>query len=248
MYQKALEQIGLSDKEGKVYLTSLELGPNSIQEIAKKSEFKRPTVHFTVENLIKRGLMSSFEKGKKRFFSAESPERLVSLIAVQRKKAQAIEEELQKILPGLNNMFDSAGEKPRVRFFEGKEGLKAVQEEILRSKISSLENIYPRDDFLKIFSKKERELYVAERKKRKIKARTIYTGKEKTPFIKESSTERRYVPYDKFPFSADVVIFGNKVAIGTYKGKLMGVIIESKEIASTLRLIFNLAWETAKKY
>lgn len=248
MFEKELQQLGLSDKESKTYLASLELGSTSVQEIAKKAGLKRPTTYFAIGQLMKKGLMSSFEKGKKTFFTAESPERLVSLIAAQRRKAQALEEDLQRVLPELNNLFNLTGERPRVRFFEGKEGLKAIQEDILKSKIKSLENIYPRDDFIKVFSQKEREEYIAKREKQKIKVRTIYTS-QKPPVLpsKERFVERKFVPHIRFPFSADIVIYGDKIAIGTYRGKLVGVIIESKEIAETLRLIFNLAWEAAGK-
>jgi sugar-specific transcriptional regulator TrmB len=249
MYQKDLENLGLSDKEAKTYLASLELGPTAVQEIAKKAGLKRPTTYFAIEQLIKKGLMSSFEKGKKRFFSAESPERLVSLVGSQIKKAQTLEEQLQRILPGLNTIFDAYGERPRVRFFEGKEGLKAIREDFLKSGVKSLESIYPREDFYKVFSKDERRKYTAKRKKRRIKARVIYAIQEGSPLkAKELFTERRALPYKKFPFTADITIYGNKVAIGTYKGKLIGVIIESKEIAETLRLIFNLAWEAAGRH
>ncbi len=62
-----LQKIGFSDKEAAVYLASLELGPATILELAKKAKVKRPTVHVLVEGFIKRGLASSFEKGKKRF-------------------------------------------------------------------------------------------------------------------------------------------------------------------------------------
>lgn len=246
MLEENLQQLGLSDKEAKTYLASLGLGSASVQEIAKKAGLKRPTVYFAIEQLIKKGLMSFFEKGKKRFFSAESPERLVSLISAQKRKAQSLEESLQKVLPGLNDVFDLTGEKPRVRFFEGKEGLKVLQEDFLKSNVKNLENIYPRDDFIKVFSEAERKKYVASLIKKKVRVRTIYTSKSKpVQLISNPYAERKFVSHEKFPFSADITIYGNKVAIGTFKGKLVGVIIESKEIAETLRLVFNLAWKTA---
>lgn len=240
--------MGLSDKEAKTYLASLELGPSSAQEIAKKAGLKRPTAYFAIDGLIKKGLMSSFEKGKKQFFAAESPERLVSVVANQKRKAAALEEDLRHILPTMNSLFHLAGEKPGVRFFEGKEGIKAMQEDFLKSRASSLENIYPRDDFVKIFSKPEREHYVRQREKKRIRVRTIYTSEAGAVLpAKDSLTERRFVSPKVFPFSADITIYGNMVAIATYRGKLIGVIIESKEIAETLRLIFNLAWQAAGK-
>lgn len=251
MLEENLKQLGLSDKEAKTYLASLEMGSTSVQEIAKKSGLKRPTTYFAIEQLIKRGLMSSFRKslpagrqGKKRFFSAESPERLVSLIAFQKKKAQALEEGLQRVLPELNNAFNLTGEKPKVRFFEGKEGIKAIQEDILKTEDKIIENIYPRDDFIKIFSEAERKEYIAKLRRKRIKIRTIYTSKSPAQLIQNPYAERKFVPCEEFPFSSDIVIYGDKVAIGTYKGKLIGIIIESKEIAETLRLVFNLAWKS----
>lgn len=240
-----MQQLGLSDKEAKTYLASLESGPAAVQEISKKAGLKRPTVYFAIEQLMKKGLMSSLEKGKKRFFAAESPERLVSLIAAQRKKAQTLEEGLQRALPELNNIFNLTGEKPKVIFFEGKEGIKAIQNDFLKTEDRLIENIYPRDDFTKIFSEKERKEYIAQLRKKRIKVRTIYTSRNKMEqLIPNPYAERKFAPYEKFPFSADVVIYGNKVAIATYKGKLIGVIIESQEIAETLRLVFNLAWQS----
>lgn len=244
--EKELQQLGLSDKEAKTYLASLESGSTTVQQIARKSGLKRPTVYFAIDQLIKKGLMSSFERGKKRFFTAESPERLVSLIAFQRKKAQILEEDLQKILPELDSLFGLTGEKPKVKFFEGKEGLKAIQDDFLKTEDKNIENVYPRDDFIKVFSEAERKEYVAKLRKKKIKVRTIYTSKnESAKLISNPYAERKFVSHEKFPLSADITIYGNKVAIGTYRGKLVGVIIESKEIAETLRLVFNLAWKAA---
>lgn len=238
-----MQQLGLSDKEAKTYLAFLESGPASVQDIAKKSGLKRPTVYFAIDQLVKRGLMDSIEKGKKRFFAAESPERLVSLIAAEREKSQALEENLRKVLPGLNGLFGSTGEQPKIRFFEGKGGLKAIQQDFLQTKDKNIENIYPRDDFIKVFSESERKEYVASLRRKRIKVRTIYTSQDKfQKLVPNPYAERKFAPYEKFPFSADITIYGNKVAIGTFKGKLFGVIIESKQIAETLRLVFNLAW------
>ena len=132
--EKELEQLGLSDKEAKTYLASLSLGGSVVQNIAKKAELKRPTTYFAIEQLIKRGLMSYFEKGKKRYFVAESPERLISLLAARKKRAQLLETQLQKIMPELNSLFGLIGEKPKIQFFEGKEGIVSIREDILKTK------------------------------------------------------------------------------------------------------------------
>ena len=69
MLTKKLEEIGLNEKEAKVYIAVLELGEGSASEIAKKSEVNRATTYFTLENLMKIGLVSASneEKNKNSF-------------------------------------------------------------------------------------------------------------------------------------------------------------------------------------
>jgi sugar-specific transcriptional regulator TrmB len=75
--------LDLSEKEAKVYIASLELGLSTIQEIAGKSQISRSTTYEVIESLMEKGLMSALTKGKKKYFSAESPEKLMSLIDIK---------------------------------------------------------------------------------------------------------------------------------------------------------------------
>ena len=67
MLKEQLEKIGLAEKEAKVFLASLELGSSAAQKIAKKAEINRATTYVIIEKLMKKGLMSSVEKGKRLF-------------------------------------------------------------------------------------------------------------------------------------------------------------------------------------
>jgi len=55
MLIQELQKLGLSDKESKVYLASLELGPAPIAAIAKQASVNRPTTYVIIESLIKKG-------------------------------------------------------------------------------------------------------------------------------------------------------------------------------------------------
>ena len=52
LYQQ-LKQLGLEEKQAKIYLASLELGPDTAQNIAYKASLKRPTTYVILEELIK---------------------------------------------------------------------------------------------------------------------------------------------------------------------------------------------------
>jgi sugar-specific transcriptional regulator TrmB len=246
MLERELQKLGLSEKEAKVYLSSLELGPSPVQTIANKAGVNRATTYVMIEWLIQKGLMSSFEKGKKRFFSAESPERFLAILHKEEADIKTRVKNVEEFLPELKALFALAEEKPRVRFFEGKEGIKAIREDFLRTKDRRIETIYSADFIRGIFTDEERKEFVEKRMKKGIKVRSIYTFDK--GILTDKTASRCKIPVDKFPLFCDIIMYGNNIAITSLKGKLFGIIIESKEFADTMRSIFELAWEAAGKY
>ncbi len=247
-----LKQLGLSDKEAKVYLASLELGETAVQQIAKKAGVNRPTAYVEIENLIKMGLMSSVEKGKKRYFAASSPGQLSRLLDKEKSEIEKKTEDFSKIMPELEEIFElgQIKEKPRVRFFEGKEGIKAIREDILETKTDDTKEFVPLDDSYKFFPPLPEDHRVRIAKKlKKIPGKTIYTSNE-GPILsaKEDLIERRFIPSEKFPFHTQITIYGDKIALVSLKDRLVGVIIENQGITESMKSIFNLAWEAAEKY
>ena len=53
-----LRKLGLNEKEVKVYLTGLELGPNSVQNIAASAKITRPTTYEIIKKLEAKGLFA----------------------------------------------------------------------------------------------------------------------------------------------------------------------------------------------
>ncbi|MBT4541975.1 MAG: hypothetical protein HOC34_03390 [Candidatus Magasanikbacteria bacterium] len=54
--------------------------------------------------------------------------------------------------------------------------------------------------------------------------------------------EYRVISQDK-EFHGDILIYEDKVSISTLRGKLISVIIESREIAETMKAFFDLLWQ-----
>ena len=252
-----LKKIGLSDNEAKVYLALLELGSATVQQIAKAAQVNRPTTYVQLESLVKNGLVTSFERAPKNknlkpktYFRVEDPEYLQKLVNRERNQIDERERELAAILPELGRLFVSAGERPRVRFFDGVEGLKTMDEEFLKVKNKLIEGITSLDDVLKVFPPGA-DNYTERRIKKGIRTRGIYTSSQ-GPILKNSDSsmlrETRYVPPDKFPFSCDITVYDNSVAIASLRDKIFGVVIESKEIANSIRSLISLAWDAAEKY
>ncbi len=243
-----LQDFGLSEKEARVYLAALELGRATADELAKQAKVNRSTTYVQIESLKQKGLISSYDEGKKTYFAPESPEYLKRLFEKQAGDLETKQKELEKLLPNLSKMFETAGERPRVRFFEGKEGLITMRGEFLKTDPKNMEAIYSFDAVESVFSKSEREEYLKRRAEKGITVRAIYTragGERLEPPV---LTEYKFVPEKIFPIDADIVIYENKIAIMGLKEKLVGVIIENRDMANSLRSVFNLAWEAAEKY
>ena len=72
-----LKKFGLNDKEIKIYLTLLKLGPTSVRKIAEKSGINRGTSYDVLKNLRTLGLVTYYHKATKQFFVAEDPHKLL---------------------------------------------------------------------------------------------------------------------------------------------------------------------------
>lgn len=254
-----LKTTGLSENESKVYLALLELGSATVQEIAKKSGVKRVTTYVQLEALAKLGLVTSFEKASpaslklrragKTYFRAEDPENLSKILERERKMSGERERSLSEILPKLEQLYLSSGERPRVRFFDGIEGLRTMQDEFLKSGAEAVNSFSSADDISRIFPQSDE--YISKKLKKQISLRLIYTS-SRGAFLKDSDSksmrESRYIPPDKFPVSCDISIYKNTVSVSVLKNKIFGILIENQEIADSMRSFFEMAWEDSEKY
>ena len=254
-----LKKIGLSENEAKVYLALLELGSATAQDISKKSGIKRTTIYVQIEAMMKHGLVTSFEKemnkgrAPKTYFRAEDPENLKRVVEKEKSTMKEKESALAGILSDMVKLYVSSGERPRVRFFEGVEGLRVIQDEVFKIKASpgeEIKAIAPPDEVAKIFPSHPQE-YASRRIKKGIKVKLLYTSSQGDflkKFDKDELRESRYIPPEKFPFSCDIGIYGDSVAISNLSKKPFGIIIENKDVANSMKTMFSLAWEAAEKY
>ena len=242
-----LKDLGLSENEAKVYLAMLELGPASVIEISKKASVNRPTAYVQIESLKKMGLVSTQVKGKKQIFIAESPDQLEFVLDKEFSEVKRKKDEFKKMLPELLNFHRSSGVQPQVRFFEGKEGILRMQEIVLKSGAMEVTAITSFDDVFEVFPRHISE-YSPKRVQRKIRSRIIYTSSE-GPILEKTDKsmlrETKFIPKDKMPFSGDITIFGDSIAIVALKGKISGIIIDHPEIANSFRNFFEFLWQFA---
>lgn len=242
-----LRQTGLDEREAKVYLATLQLGPSPVQKISQRAGIPRASVYLVLNDLQKKGLISTYDENKKTFFVAESPNRLEQLI--EKKEAEFIKqkEAAKHLIPELisQGQFEK-GERPVVKYYEGPNAVKSWLRDNLSIKGEELLNIFHRDRANATLEKIGLDFseVVSLRKKYKINARVIYTA-NKGPIEGYSTPERqaKFVSPDKYPFEADIVIRGDRIFFAPYNSPLRGVAIEDKAIANTMKMVFEVLWD-----
>jgi sugar-specific transcriptional regulator TrmB len=246
--EQLLKDSGFLEKEIAIYLAILELGRGTVAEISRKAGINRSTGYLILDSLAGKKLVSISGKEPKQEYAALSPANLVEYLEAQAKKQKSLAESAKEVLPELTSLYN-VGDRPRVYFYEGFAGLEHVYEDSLTSKgdiysTSTYEEMH--ETLPKYFS-----TYYERRAKKKI---FVHTFVADTPLARERKSRdaieyrsTSLIPQDKFPVPTDIEIYNNKVMIASWKEKL-GVIIESQEIATTLRSVFKLALTEAKKY
>lgn len=246
-----LRSLGFSDKESKVYVASLKLGSAPIQKIAKLATVNRATTYVVVQGFMNKGLMSSYTKGKKRLFTPESPDKLSALIRQDKAEVESKENTINEILPTLSGLYDTTqgGNRPQVRFYEGKLGLNAVREEILKTKSKEAFSIYNLDSLEGVFTSDERAAFSKKRISKKIHTHSIYSS-SLGDTLKDSKVDRTlfsYIDLKKYNSPIDITVFDDNLAITSYKEPMMSVIIQNESIANAIRQILTLVEKSDTK-
>jgi len=238
---------GLSEKELSTYLSLLELGKGTVSLISRKAGINRTTGYDILDNLLTKGLVSVSGKEPKQEYVAESPDHLEMYIKAEIEKKKEALKEVEGIIPELKSMHNIS-DRPRVRFYEGREGLREVYEDTLTSH-EPIRAYATVDDIHKGLPNYFPQYY-KRRASAGIEIRAIVpdtpTGRERASNDKDEMRQSALVPAKDFYFSPEINIYDNKVMIASWREKL-GIIIESAEIADAMKKIYELSWAEAKR-
>ncbi|MBP9762412.1 hypothetical protein KBD34_02230 [Patescibacteria group bacterium] len=244
-WDKLLRTLGFTESESKLYLVSLEAGPATVQDLAKKAKISRVTAYAAADALMRNSLMSTIQQGKKRMFSAESPERLIAFVHTRMQHMQSTLKEVEESVEELRLL--QRGEKPVVKMFKGKEGIRALQNDVLQMAPKSLIEIANSDELFRLYPTEENIDFFDAIDKSQPERKIIFYSKEGKGIRKGFPNE--HIAVVKSPTNklfADIIVYDNRVAISTLRGEIIYILIESQDIADAMRLLFDHTWNDVK--
>ncbi|MCX6780870.1 MAG: hypothetical protein NT003_02000 [Candidatus Magasanikbacteria bacterium] len=243
MLQTELKSLGLTDQEIQIYLAGLELGPCSILELAKKTGAHRTTVYHTVQELEQKKIFSESIRGKKRVFVAEGPDAFKKMLLTKLDRVDGIAGELLALAR-------TGSVKPVVKMYVGLQGIKDVFYDLLRAKEptsyawAGIEHMNKTSTSLQEFWMHE---YAPLREKHKKFAKLIMPDTDAGKLWKSTDAQKfretRLLPSSTYNFPGEIMLYDDKVACLVYTDKeQFAVVLESKTISETLKMVFNLCW------
>lgn len=249
MFYPDFESLGLTETEGKIYMALLELGGGYVSTVARRAKLPRVNCYYTIEKLHQQGLVGVIRKGNVHYYTAEPPQKLVNILEEKSEYAK-------KILPELLSITNALALKPKIKYYEGMEGIKNIFEDTLTAKkelvgysnLKGVAELIP--DYIPEYAMKKIE--------KRIKTRIIcpsspeafeYTKKYYPKGYPQELMEILFVNPKEFWFEHEILIYDDKVAvISLNPEESIGMIFESPVYAKSQTAIFNLAWLGASSF
>ncbi|MFC1723493.1 TrmB family transcriptional regulator [Nanoarchaeota archaeon] len=236
--EEALKELNLSDKEVKVYISSLMLGQSSVNSISRKARLNRVTTYDILKALLERGFVSYVIKSGVRYFEAVDPSKFLDDL----KEKQA---KIKSVLPELEGIKATLTKKPQIEMYEEIKGLKSIFNDILKENKETWFIGDPKMmDALQFYFPH----FIEHKRKHNIFSKVItYDCKKMRSYKQKTPRKHMEMRFIRKKVDMTKIIYGTKVAFLTFEEKnSIGVIIDNKDISGTERKLFDIVWENSK--
>jgi len=239
---KLLTDIGLNKTQAKAYIALVKQGSLTPPALAKLINETRTNAYTVLDKLTELGLAKKSERDKKLVYKVENPVALEKLVTANRHEALEREKKIKNAMPTLLNYFYTYSEQPGVRFFQGKEGIEDIYKDQLHTgkTIRVIRSWKDRDFFGK-------GVYSIWRKR---PARHGIPTIMLSPDVPDANNDpeldkkllfsRTWMNKNDYTAPVEWDIYGDKVSIISFGEEAIGMIIESPQIAESMRQLFAI--------
>lgn len=243
-----LSKIGLSELENSCYFALLKQSPQRASDLAKKIDVSKATILAALYRLSdEMGIIKKSKKKNSFIFLVEEAKDLLSYMNRKEEEIKSNKIQIEDILPELRSMQNYDIKKPKVFYFEGKDGIKQAFEKVIEEADEIIGYGSNEDD-----AKYMKDLYphyYERRVQRKIPVKAIIPA---LPFnikdVLENSTKHLRSTHliDKsWDYPIQVNVYNNTTVFYSFE-ESFALMIRSKPISDCLKKVFELAFDGSK--
>ncbi|MEI7719754.1 MAG: helix-turn-helix domain-containing protein [bacterium] len=257
MLQKSTNQIEalakvLPKDEAEVYAYLLNQAPKKASDVAQDLGLLRPIAYKLLDRLIEKELVIKHKKTRGvAVYNPQHPANLKAYIDSKAREVESNKAVFDASLPSLVAEFHTRfGGIPGFRVIMGIDGIREVYEDVLNEgkDIKLIRSPHDREN-TELASTIKNQIQEQVQLGIHTKAITpLHEGipKELLDADTKNLVERCIVPESEFLIPAQILIYGNKVAITAFGPSMMTTIVENAAIHDTFEILFNYIWHKAK--
>jgi sugar-specific transcriptional regulator TrmB len=247
-----LKDLDLPPTSQKIYRELLEHGEMTARALTTRLSLTRPSTYDHLNLLKKKALVVELKKESKTYFAVDDVRHVGH--ALQRKIEALSEHErlFTHMLPLL--LKESKTEMPKIKFFEGREGLTYLLYDVLWNKGQTIYTMWPHQEMEKVLDRDAMIRFNERRIAEKITVHALWphlsksNKKNSKEYIwqgKDQYTKRKYAPAGT-NWTMGYTIYDDKVSFISSEKEMFGFIVQSKEFASLMRIHFDMLWNISK--
>lgn len=240
-FVKSLQEVGLTETESIIYASLLKSPKMTISEIARMTNTKRATCYQYLDQLLSKDFVVRVPVGKRMFYSAVSPKKILSTAKKRYSTFETAVEEMTK-------QYEESTHKPQLMFYEGKRELKNIYEDLFKT-VGDIYSIFPPAAFFENFTEQEYDEFDSSISKYALKSKDLIVGdkyfRQVEQIRKKNGVENKVTKKlpESFKSNVDVLVYNDKVALISLRD-LSALVIESKDIADLFKSIHTTIWKS----
>lgn len=246
----ALEELGTSELERKLYSASLSAGATSVATLAERMGISRPNIYKVIRGLEAKGL-ATFGGGKQyiKSFQVASPSVVMEKLREKRKNLGSIDEALSGEIAELLAKYDQGKGSANVRVLKGRKDFAEAYVQVFEEAKGEIQFFGSYDDFLREISPDLGSKRIDRRVERGIKIRALLLPSLQAEALqKKDADELREIRFLKSdsPFVCSFYLFANK-AIFWQPVTPIAILVEDEYLVAMWKSMFEMLWMSNKK-
>lgn len=236
-----LETFGLTPSEIKVYVSLLKIGTAKAGDVIKATGLQSSVVHFSLNSLISKGIVSFSRRGQVRLFQPSDPRQLLHILDEKKRAVEALVPELLSYTKGASPQ--------EAEIYEGLPGLRTMSYKLI-------EDAAPGDEFLFFAfrcSNSEHEEavykfyreYTDDRMRRGLVIKGIAKKGIEDRFLENRWPHHNVLIVD-FPTLECISICNNRMIMVPWDDRQVSFLITSRQATNNLRNYFYSVWNSGK--
>lgn len=241
----ALQSLGVSEFDQKVYAIILDRGTTNVSSLARHFTVERPTVYGAIDRLQSLGLMAKKQDYSRRV-AVEPPCMILALIEKQKNILRQVGAELEQKMPEMMLEFSTKNRDSSYKMFEGREQFLAVFEEAIQEANDEILFFGDVENFVSYEGIKTEQTWIKKRLKKNVSIRLLVIkpkDEEITQIEKDDPTELRQTRYlpPQFNCTSSFMIYGHKTLLWNTLAD-RAIVVEDPIITEMFTQIFESLW------